>query len=81
MGVVVDINDISRIFFQVRKYLRLSCEWRHQIINQYLVTSWLPDLLARIFTIDKTPIVAIILAKDSEITQPISSDIQDNLVH
>jgi hypothetical protein len=31
--------------------------------------------MAVIFMIDKTPIVAIILAKDNEITLPISGDI------
>ena len=55
-------------------YLSWSHGWR-QLSKDYLVTKWLSDLLIRIFMIDKTPTVAIMLAKDIDISQPISSDI------
>lgn len=47
----------------------MSCD------KYYEVTSLLSDLATRIFMIDNTPTVAMIPAEDSEITQPISSDI------
>jgi hypothetical protein len=46
-----------------------------ELRRYYLVTSSPSDFATRLFMIDKTPTVVMIPAKDSEITQPISSDI------